>query len=275
MAGSAWLFADTALARRLEMAEAEGMAEYGQALARLRPELGAAVEALGGGYTVFAGAGSPLSRAVGLGFEGPITAADLDRLEGFYRQRGAPVQVDVCPLADASLLEGLSGRGYRLASFENVWLRPVDAGERFPSPPPAVRVAEIAPAEADLWIETVSRGFAEREVLAAADLDIAVPFPHLASMTCLLAWIGDEPAGAASLGLHRGLASLLNASTRLAFRGRGVQTALLHHRLALAAAAGCDLATVQTQPGSASQRNVERQGFRLAYTKTTLVQHLL
>lgn len=69
-----------------------------------------------------------------------------------------------------------------------------------------------------------------------------------------------------------GQASLLKASTRLTFRGRGVQTALLHHRLALAAAAGCDLATVQTQPGSASQRNVERQGFRLAYTKATLVR---
>jgi GNAT superfamily N-acetyltransferase len=268
------LFADAALARRLEHAEAEGTAEYGRALARLRPELGAAVEAVGGGRAVFAGAGSPLSRAVGLGFEGPVTAMDLDRLEAFYRQRGAPAQVDLCPLAHPSLAQGLARRGYRLASFENVWLRPVDAGEIFPPPPPAIRVAEISPAEADLWVETVSRGFAEREELTQADRDIAAPFPHIGSMTCLLAWIGDEAAGAASIGLRRGLASLLNASTRPAFRGRGVQTALLHHRLALTVAAGCDLATVQTQPGSGSQRNVERQGFRLAYTKVAMVRDL-
>jgi len=47
---------------------------------------------------------------------------------------------------------------------------------------------------------------------------------------------------------------------------------LLHARLTTAAAAGCDLATVQTAPGNASQRNVERLGFRLAYTKLALLR---
>jgi hypothetical protein len=30
---------------------------------------------------------------------------------------------------------------------------------------------------------------------------------------------------------------------------------------------GCDLAMMGAQPGSASQRNGERQGFRIAYTR--------
>ena len=31
---------------------------------------------------------------------------------------------------------------------------------------------------------------------------------------------------------------------------------------------GCDLATMGAEPGSASQRNAERSGFRIAYTRT-------
>jgi hypothetical protein len=35
-----------------------------------------------------------------------------------------------------------------------------------------------------------------------------------------------------------------------------------------AADMGCDLAMMVTQPGSDSQRNAERNGFRIAYTRT-------
>jgi hypothetical protein len=35
-----------------------------------------------------------------------------------------------------------------------------------------------------------------------------------------------------------------------------------------AAAAGCELVVTQTDPGSTSQRNMERAGFRTAYTRT-------
>jgi hypothetical protein len=57
-----------------------------------------------------------------------------------------------------------------------------------------------------------------------------------------------------------------------AHRRRGVQTALLSARLAGAAAAGCDIAVVTTQPGSKSQQNVQRRGFDLLYTRAVLVK---
>ena len=37
------------------------------------------------------------------------------------------------------------------------------------------------------------------------------------------------------------------------------------------ARAGCDLAVTESAPGSASQRNMERLGFRIAYTRVDLV----
>jgi hypothetical protein len=39
--------------------------------------------------------------------------------------------------------------------------------------------------------------------------------------------------------------------------------------LRYAAEQGCDLAMMCAAPGSASQRNAERQGFRIAYTRIT------
>ncbi|MEO8360415.1 MAG: hypothetical protein ABI672_10330, partial [Vicinamibacteria bacterium] len=50
-------------------------------------------------------------------------------------------------------------------------------------------------------------------------------------------------------------------------RRQGAQSALLAARLSFARERGCDLAMMCALPGSASQRNAERQGFRIAYTR--------
>jgi hypothetical protein len=42
--------------------------------------------------------------------------------------------------------------------------------------------------------------------------------------------------------------------------------------MADAAAAGCDLAVIVTQPGSKSHQNAQRQGFHLLYTRAVLVR---
>jgi ribosomal protein S18 acetylase RimI-like enzyme len=80
-------------------------------------------------------------------------------------------------------------------------------------------------------------------------------------------------AGGASLRIAERVAHLTGAATAPAHRRRGVQSALLSARLADAAAAGCDIAVVTTQPASKSQHNVQRRGFDLLYTRATLVKH--
>ena len=54
---------------------------------------------------------------------------------------------------------------------------------------------------------------------------------------------------------------------------RGIQSLLFKWRIAVARAAGCDLAVVTTQPGSKSQENVQRQGFHLLYSRAVLIRH--
>ena len=79
-------------------------------------------------------------------------------------------------------------------------------------------------------------------------------------------------AGGASFRPAGGVAQLTGAATAPRHRRRGVHTALLSARLADAAAVGCDVAVITTQPGSRSQQNVQHQGFDLLYTRAVLVR---
>jgi GNAT superfamily N-acetyltransferase len=93
---------------------------------------------------------------------------------------------------------------------------------------------------------------------------------HSAVGAYFLAEINGQVAGGGVLTMHENIASLGGASTLPAFRNRGAQTALLRARLAFAAEHGCEVAMVTTLPGSTSHRNVERQGFRVVYTRSKL-----
>src|SRR4051812_39348692 len=125
--------ADLELARRLEEAEAFAAEAYVRQLTRRRPGADVAVEEVAGGRAVFAGAGSPLTETKAIGLRGPVTEADLDRMEAVFFGRGEPSRVVVCPLADPSLVEGLDRRGYRLSYFENILALPL--GRDDPEPP--------------------------------------------------------------------------------------------------------------------------------------------
>jgi len=101
-------------------------------------------------------------------------------------------------------------------------------------------------------------------------IDLMTASLHSALGAYFLAEVDGQVAGGGVLVMHDGVASLGGASTLPGFRNRGAQTALLRARLAFAAQQGCEIAMVTTLPGSTSQRNVERQGFRVVYTRSKL-----
>jgi len=265
------LFVDLALARRLELAHAWRGVEYARAHGRLHPDVPVRIERVAEGYAIYAGEGSPLNRAAGLGLSGPVTRTDLEFVEQFYAGCGAPPRVDLCPLADPSLLHLLKVGGYRLEQFYSVLARAL-AEDAVPVPLPAeVRISQAGPTEAELWITTVAQGFGDQEGPAQETLDLLAPNFHSTNGTCFFAWLEGQPAGGGAIYIHEGTAEVGSTSTRPAFRRRGVQTALLQAQVVAAREQGCDLALTITSPGSDSQRNMERAGFRLAYTKAILV----
>jgi len=273
-------FASTALAARIEAAEASLIADSAEATARRRPDEDVAVVPLAGGVAVYAGAGSPLCKVAGMGFGEPVDEERLEQVERMYAQRGAPVRVELASLADPSIGERLTRRGYVLAGFENVLARGLDADPP-PRLPAGIEVSVSPQDELDRWLDVVVAGFAHpdtqgvpsdesfpREVLerVIADMTAAEGFVRY------LARRGRELAGGASLRVHEGVAQLCGAATLPAHRRRGVQSALLAARLADAARRGCDLAVVTTQPGSKSQENVQRSGFELLYARAVLIK---
>lgn len=273
----ATIFADVALARRLERAEARTNVAFVEARARLAPEVGAAWRDVHGAYAMFDGPASPLTQTFGLALFAPASADDLATLEAFLDERGAPVFHEVSPLADAAVLPLLHARGCAPVELTTVLFRelapdaPADAHAADAHVAPdagGVRVRRVAAGEEARWAETSARGWGETPELADFMRDFGTVSAHAHGTHCFLAEQEGEPVAAAALAMHDGVALLAGASTRPEFRGRGAQAALLRARLRAAAAAGCDLAMMGAAPGSASQRNAERQGFRVAYTRT-------
>jgi GNAT superfamily N-acetyltransferase len=257
-------FAGAALARRLEAAEAANA----RGCTAVHPE--AAVLELAGGCAIFAGADSPLTNAVGIGLNGRVGADEIGVLENFFRCRGAPVTIDLCPLADPEFLHALSQRGYRPTEFSNVLVKRLAATEIDFTP----RIRRALPNEADLWSYTVGRGFFDQPQLTTGEMDIGRAIFAMPSAMCYLsAAEHGEPAGGAAFAIYGGLAILFADSTIARFRNLGLQRELIAARLNEALAQGCDMASASTEAGSASQRNYERMGFEVAYTKVTLVAY--
>jgi len=264
--------ADLELARRLEEAEAFAAEAYVRQLARLRPGADVAVEEVAGGRAVFAGAGSPLTETKAIGLHGPVTEADLDRMEAVFFGRGEPSRVVVCPLADTSLVAGLGRRGYRLSGFENILTLPLGRDDPKPPPSPGIEVRAVDSGEAELYARVVATNFVEPGESADGVMELTAVMLGVEHASCFLALIDGEPVGGGAVLIHEGLALLAGAATLPAFRNQGVHAALHHARLAFAIRSGCNLAAQGALPGSTSQRNAERRGLRVAYTRALLVR---
>ncbi len=249
-------------ARRLEGAEAANA----RGCMGNHPD-GAVLE-IAGGVAVFTGAESPLTHAVGIGLGGPVTPRELDRLEEFFRSRGARPAIELCPLADPGLLPQLADRGYRLTEFNNVLARRLAGVEMALTP----RVRRTCPGEIDLWSHTVGCGFFETADLTTEEMDVGRAICAMpGALTFLAADESGATAGGAALAIHDGLATLFADSTLVGFRRQGIQRELIAARMNEALVRSCDLATASTLPGSISQRNYERAGFQVVYTRVTLV----
>ncbi len=265
-------FIDLELARRVEIAEARAGRECAEACHRLHPEFPVAVEEIAGGIAVFAGVDSPVTQTIGVGLQGEVTDSELDALGEFFHSRKAPAAIELCPLVDMSLYEKFAARNYRLLEVSNVLLLDDLRAARIDDKLPAGVTVRIAtPDESKLWTLTVAQGFAEHFPVTQAMLDLMEGFYYRSTACCYLAFVDGEIAGGAAVSADDGVCGLFGASTLPAFRRRGVQSALLAARLAWAREKGCDLAVSITQPGSMSHRNIERNGFRVAYTRTKLI----
>ncbi len=236
----------------------------------------------GSGVAVFLNEESPLTQVRGAG----MVEFSLDDVEQFYAERMAPVTFTLTPFADAALYTKLTRSGYEFGTFENTLVRAVSDADIVPEPEndPDVVIAGD-PVE---WSQMMAESFFGAVTAMGRDLGQTL----FALPTCRNLIIRAraepadgaepvnrselaaraEPAAGAQLDIRDGLGIFQCDGTLPRFRGEGLQTMLIRARLSIAALAGCDLVTADTAPGSQSQRNYERLGFRVVYTKVTLIK---
>jgi hypothetical protein len=188
-------------------------------------------------------------------------------LEAFFEQRASNPQHDVSLHAGVETMALLVERGYHPIEASNVLVQPL------PRPPPEITVPGLrarlcGPAESQLWIETAAAGWADDPEISPMVRSIGRISHQNPLMTHFLVEREGRAIAAAALAIYDGVALLAGASTIPASRRLGAQNVVLGARLAEAHRRGCDLAMVVATPGSSSQRNAERCGFRVAYSRT-------
>ncbi len=261
------VFSDLLLSRRLENAEGRACAEFAEARRRLFPDSRAEKMESIGAYAIFDGVDSPVTQSFGLGVLEELSAETLDRVEAFFIDRGAAVNHEISPLAGVQALELLCIRNYRPIEISSVLYRPVEL-------PPGddhqhIQVRVIHSEEGQLWAQINARGWChERPELLEFVVNTGVLASGRSNSVSFLAEVDGVPGAAGGLSIDNGVALFAGAATIPELRGRGLQGALLAARMRYAFDHGCDLAMMVTEVGSSSQRNAERKGFQIAYTRT-------
>jgi GNAT superfamily N-acetyltransferase len=240
---------------------------FAEARRRLYPASGAEWMQCGGAYAVFNGIDSPVTQTFGLGVFEELNIATMEAIERFFFDRGSAALHEVSPFAGVAALDLLCARQYRPVEISNVMFRGVE------KPVTGLRAgagAEVAGrGESATWTDVLARGWAHEHpehrdfLLESGAISAACE-----GSVRFLARIEGCPGAAASLFVHEGVALLAGGATVPEVRRRGLQAALIEARIRYAFEHGCDLLMTVAEVGSNSQRNAERNGFRVAYTRT-------
>ena len=261
------IHADAALARRLEELICREWRSLAGLAGSLWPGKGVASLEVGGGVALWIGEGGLINAAAGMAMDGPVDEPDVRQVEDFYARRGAPPMLATCPFADPTLFALLGRRGWQLTEFENVLALEVKHLPAALAPPPSgveVRLCET-PAERELFGRVAAQAFSDDAEPGAAQHEFGDLMAASRDRALVVAWVDGRPAGTGSVKLDGGVAWLSGDATLPEFRRRGIQQAIQRRRLELARDADCHLIVTESAPGSGSQRNMERLGFRVVY----------
>jgi GNAT superfamily N-acetyltransferase len=235
-------------------------------------------EGLAGGQMTFGGEGSWANQAAGVGLNGPVSDAELDRLVAFYVERGHEPKIEVPSVAHPGLHAGLAARGFVLREWEHVFVRVLEPSEDLSRPASALptglaveRVDVSDDAAAREWVELSLGGFHGPErPMTGSDVELGLGTARHPRSTCFVARMNGVGAGAAGVEVRGATSALFATSVVPEFRRRGIQLALMARRLEHARDHGARLACIHSRPGAATERNAMRLGFFLAYPKAVL-----
>jgi len=198
----------------------------------------------------------------------------LGEVLDWYRIWGRSPRFDVLPQPDRSSMAvqaALARRGFYHAYFKSVMIAPEIP--RIPKQPPSnITIQPIPHSLAGLAAGIYARSFGFTAYTEPIRYHSFTYMFNMPNTRVYGAWIGDILAGVAMLFLAEGAGYMATAATDPQFRGRGIQTALLYHRIQEAAALGATWIAAHTEAYSVSQRNMQRVGLTIGCTKAIWMQ---
>jgi GNAT superfamily N-acetyltransferase len=187
-------------------------------------------------------------------------------LVAWYRDNGVAGRFEMAPgNYDSEFGRELARLGYYQSGFHVAMI-----GEPDPSGAAAhgavERVADAALMEDYLAAYVAGWGIPERD--RERFKQNVRPWRDQPGWSLYLARADGRPAAAATLYVHVQVGYLADGATDPAFRGRGLHAALLRRRIPDATAAGVDFVCGGAEFLSASHRNMERAGMRVAFVRS-------
>lgn len=236
-----------------------------------------------GGTVCFSPGIDWINHAVGVGLNTDVADTDLDAIETFLRDRGVTPKIEFTTFATEPFLASLASRHYYTEHFENVLVRPLHAGEdpfaTLTRPrTPGLEIIRTDPADEVALREharLVMSGFMpepipEEHIRMCID---SIVHPRSTGFTAIL---DGTPVAACGMEIfeHQGqrIASLWGAAVAEPARRRGIQQAMLAHRIAHALDHDCIAALIESKPGIATERNAARMGFALGYVRVCMAK---
>jgi GNAT superfamily N-acetyltransferase len=184
----------------------------------------------------------------------------------WYRQQEVEPQFETVPgYYDPALGRELARLGYYQSGFHTSLV--CDPDLALPAVPSGVTVERVeSPAALEAFLDAYIAG---RSIPQGAQFKANVrPWLGEPGWQLYLARCEGRPAAAAILYQHDKVGYCADATTDPAFRGRGLQTALLARRIADAKAAGVDFICGGADFQSQSHRNMERVGMRVQFVRS-------
>ncbi|MEU8378005.1 GNAT family N-acetyltransferase [Streptosporangium sp. NPDC048865] len=232
----------TALA---EGAEAEFMYQYEASVPpSVASALGITAARIGGGVALSMrhDATGYWSKALGFGFDEPVTRDLVGRVVDFYRaQESTGAVVQIAPSALPPDWDDIrAGHGLTAGS---TWVKLACPIDDFRPGRTGMRVGPVGLDAAPEWASVILRGFGMPEEGLAEMLVASAGHPAFRPFAV---WDGDDMVAGANLFVHGEVGALNAAATLPGHRNRGAQSALLAARAKEAANAGCRWLVAET-----------------------------
>ncbi|MBT2636725.1 GNAT family N-acetyltransferase [Bacillus sp. ISL-39] len=195
----------------------------------------------------------------------------IDKIIDFYKQKEIPVRFELTPAhTSPELLTHLSETGFYQNDFHTTLFAPLSIVET--SYEQKIDIRKLKRNEFDTFADIYTKGFEMPTFLKSGIAQNNEILYNIKNWTFYLASYENEPAGIGVLFIKDSIATLAAAATLPTFRNKGIQSAVIKHRIYQAILQNCDLIVGQAKFGSISQNNMERAGLSIAYTKAIWVE---